>query len=168
MAVYGINWVKRLGGGVPEVVVYPEGASQTYKAGQILVFDTSLEGVKLASVGTTSMVGIALKDATGTTGADAPVLVPTAEDIFTATISASGANLAAAHDRDNIGFIYDWIASTETDNTDKITIDEDAAGGSDWLIVRDIYTDGNEPAGTAGGRMYFSFHTTALQSPKVA
>lgn len=167
MAVYGINWVRRQGGGVPEVINYAEGASQTYKAGQPLVFDTSLEGVKLASVGTVAFVGIALKDATGTTGAEAPVLVPTTADVFTATISASGANLAAAHDQNNVNRLLGWIASTETDNTAKITIDEDN-GTNHWVKVQKVYTDGNEPEGTAGGRVYFNFIAAAIDSETVA
>ena len=168
MAVHGIKWVKRVGGGQPEVVNYPEAASQTFKEGQPVVFDTSEEAIKLASVGTTALLGIAMADASGTTGTLIPVLRPSLYDWFTATISASGANLAAAHDRDQIGVVYDWIASTETGQTAKITVDEDAAGGSDWCIVQDVYIDAKEPLATAGGRVYFSFHHTALTDPNIA
>lgn len=167
MAVYGINWVKRLGGGVPEVVNMPEASSQTFKAGQIVVHDTSEEGVKLASVGTVAMAGIALADASGTTGADVPVLVPTTADVFTATISTAGANAAAAHDQDNVNRLLGWLASTESGQTAKITINE-SNGTNHWVKTTELYTDGNEPAGTAGGRIYFRFIAAALDSETVA
>lgn len=167
MAVYTFEWKYRKGGGQPEVKIFPEAASQTYKAGAPLVFDTSDEAVKLATVTTVSFIGIALKDATGTTGKDAPVLIPTPLDVFTATISASGANLAAAHDKNNIGVKYGWIASTVAGQTTKYTIDEDNTTNN-WILPIGVYTDVDEPEGTAGGRLYFQFLTTPLEDPNVA
>lgn len=167
MAVYTFEWKYRIGGGVPEVYTYKEAASQTFKAGAPLVFDTSLEQVKLASVGTVQMVGLAEEDASGTTNADINVLIPTPLDVFTATISASGANLAAAHDNDNVGQKLGWIASTETGQTTKYTVDEDNTSNA-WCLVRRVYTDVDETAGTSGGRVEFSFLTTPLEGGAVA
>lgn len=167
MAVYAPRWVRRLGGGVPEVVIVPEDASQTFKRGAPLVWDTSAEAVKAATDTTVALFGIADADASGTTGADIPVIRPTDQDQFSATISAAGANSAAAHDKDNIGFQYSWILSTETGQTTKVTIDESDTTNK-WVVIDDIYTDANEPAGTAGGRVLFRFIGAAIEAPKVA
>lgn len=167
MAVYAPRWVHRKGGGVPEVRSLPEAASQTFKRGDILVWDTSEEAVKLATDTNVQMVGVADRDASGTTGTAIPVIVPTTADVFSATISAAGANSAAAHDRDNVGKSYSWIKSTESGQTAKTTIDESDAGNA-WVFIEDIYTDAKEAAGTAGGRVLFRFLNTPLEGGPIA
>ena len=167
MAVYGIKWVKRRGGGVPEVLILPEGSSQTFKEGQPLVYDTSLEGVKLASVGTIAFKGIALADASGTNLADMPVLIPTSADVFTATIADTGVNVAGTHDNKVVDLLMGWLASTESGQTAKITLDFDNLTNH-WVKIDSVYVDANEPINTAGGRCYFSFLQAAIDSETVS
>ena len=165
MPVYTIEWRYRKGGGQPDIREYPESASQTFKAGAILVYDTSDEAVKAAVDTVVQMRGLAEKDASGVTGKAVPVLVPTPLDVFSATVSNAGANLAAAHDADNIDKKYSWILSTETGQTTKLTIDE-ADAGNLWVVIEDL--DPRDPAGTAGGRVYFRFLNTPLEGGAVA
>lgn len=59
-----------------------EAASQSYKAGQLVTISTTLNAVTTTTagqvVGNNAIYGFAMKDATGTTSADAPIWVPEA------------------------------------------------------------------------------------------
>lgn len=61
-----------------------EEASQTYKTGAPLVYDASSKELEIWAGGTdtTAIVGVAAKDATGTTGADVPVYEANDYNIF--------------------------------------------------------------------------------------
>lgn len=65
-------------GGVPLIMHMPEAAGQTYKAGSI-VQNTSATAAELTAgqdMGDVNLVGIALKDSSGVTSTDVPILVP--------------------------------------------------------------------------------------------
>lgn len=155
MAVYTIEWVSGAGGSTTPgpIYSYPEIASQTFKKGHPVVFDESSEGIVACSFGTQTALGIALQDASGTTGGMVDVLVFEAGQVFSATISTSGANASAAHDKDNIGVQMALIASSETGCTDKIVLDE-ANTTDPWATP--ILQDPRDADATSGGRMLFT------------
>lgn len=168
MAVYTIEWAGKLGGdrSGPGVIHLPEaGTPGSYKKGDPVIFDLSDDGVKLASVGTVNATGIAARNQVGTAQQLVPVIIPTPQDLFVATISASGANSAAAHNQDNLADAYGWIRSTESGQTAKQTVDFDNTSNA-WILPLKLYEA--DPEGTAGGRVVFRFIMTAFEAAAVA
>lgn len=156
MAVYTIEWKYSLGGAKqPAIVEAPEDSSQSYKIGTPVVYDASGDGFKTATDTVAALSGIALADATNVTSGftTIPVVIPTALDIFSATIGSAGANGTAHHD-DDTAFVdaYSWIASTETGETTKYTVDV-ADTTNEWITV--IALDPRDASGTTGGRVLF-------------
>jgi hypothetical protein len=151
--VQGIKFARNALGTPTVVRQFPEAASQTFKAGQILVFDRTLEAVKLAVVTTVTAMGIALEDASGTTGTLIHVQLFMPGDIYSATIANAGANAAASHDLDKVGDNYGWILSTETGETTKVTVNS-ANTTNEWFQVVDL--DPRDTSGTVGGRVLFT------------
>ena len=63
------------GGSIPEIMSFPEKASQTFKAGTPVKLTTTAGTVEIAEDGTTGFLGIAMEDASGTTSAALKVQV---------------------------------------------------------------------------------------------
>jgi hypothetical protein len=159
MAVYTIEWQSRLGGGVPGVRSFDEGTSETFNKGAPVIYDVSEDGIVEATAAATDMLGIALEDASGTAGTELDVLVPTDNDIFSATISATGANSTAVHASNRLGRPFGLLKSTESGETTKWTVN-----ASDTTNVRVVVTglDSRDTEATSGGRVLFRFISTVF------
>lgn len=75
-------------GGIVEDRAPGEEASQTYKAGAPLVYDASTKEVEVwaGTTDATKIIGIAVKDATGTTGAKVPYYEANDYNLFEGTL----------------------------------------------------------------------------------
>jgi hypothetical protein len=93
--VLHFNFLYRQGGGQMPVASFPEGASQTFEAGQWLMYENSTGRVIEATDGAAGVLGLALKDASGVTGTSTPVILGLADCVFRGTCSGPG-NLTAA------------------------------------------------------------------------
>jgi hypothetical protein len=153
MAVHTVKWVKNNNGTPARIQTYPEAATQTFKRGDFVVWDTSDEKLKAAVDTTVAAIGIADQDASGTTSTLIHVLVPQPGDIFSATISSAGANGTAHHDLKTVGKNYSWLKSTESGETTKTTIDI-ADTSNAWVTIVDL--DPRDAAATSGGRVLFT------------
>ncbi|MGH9425478.1 MAG: hypothetical protein ACRD2L_04125 [Terriglobia bacterium] len=92
MAV-AIEWVKNEGGAGPRIRDYPEGTSETFKKGALVIYDRSEDGVVEVAVSSgvpsdANFLGIALKAATGIAGNRIPVLIPRSGDTFKASVAS--------------------------------------------------------------------------------
>ena len=109
-----------------------EEASQTYKAGALLAIDGSSKELEETSASATGMiVGVAAKDATGTTGAAVPYMEANEETLFAMTLRNGSAAiaLAASHLKVKYGVIKsgtDWVVdiSNTTANQTKVVVVE--------------------------------------------
>lgn len=79
--------VMMLTGGPPTIMEFGEAANQSFKAGEFVRLVSGL--VTAATVTSTDIVGMALADASGTTGTKLNVLLATGDTVFTANTSAS-------------------------------------------------------------------------------
>ena len=136
---YGIEWVKNDGGTGPCIREYPEGTSETFKKGAPVVFDRSEDGVVemplTAGVpDSQAMLGIALKDATGTAGAVIPVLLPRSGDVFKASVASAQAT-AVAPVADDRGQLYGIIKRSTGTPAGQYVVD---TGNTTWVKVIDI------------------------------
>ena len=136
---YGIEWVKNDGGTGPCIREYPEGTSETFKKGAIVIFDRSEDGVVEVGLAAgvpsdQNFLGIALKDATGTAGKVIPVLIPRSGDVFKASV-ASAAATAVAPVADDRGQLYGIVKrSTGTPAGQYVVY----TGDTLWIKVIDI------------------------------
>ena len=109
-----------------------EEASQTYKAGALLAIDSSSKELKETTSSANGMiVGVAAKDATGTTGATVPYMEANEETLFAMTLRNGSAAiaLAASHVKVKYGVIKsgtDWVVdiSNTTANQTKVVVVE--------------------------------------------
>ena len=77
-------------GEVPEIMSFPETASQSFKAGTPVKLTTTAGTIELAEDGTTGFLGIAMEDASGTTAAALKVQVCRAETPVIARVTNNG------------------------------------------------------------------------------
>lgn len=161
MAVYGIQWLYRIGGGQPEIRNYPEGDSETWdvfgtsQQGLVpVIYDISEDGVVTCATDMVAMLGLAVADASGTSDEDVPVMLVGQDDVFCATASTDGANATTAHALDMVGLNYGLIPSTESGQTAKWTVNTNETSNSAVTLI-DRYPD--DSWGTSGGRVLFRF-----------
>lgn len=156
MAVFTIEWKYSLGGAKqPAIVEFAEADSQSFTTGAPVVLDAGDEAVKLATDTVAALTGIAQRDATNVTSANVqiPVIVPTALDVFSATIASAGTNAVAHHDLATATVdAYSWVASAESGETAKYTVDVGDTT-NEWITV--IGLDPRDSTGTSGGRVLF-------------
>jgi hypothetical protein len=175
MATQPIKWVGNDNGTPARIETYAEGTSETFIAGDIVIYDVSENGI--VSIPTTSgepdavlMLGIALEAASGTAGTAIDVLIPSHDDVFSA-ILLSAQNTPVAPDHDNIGQLYSFVKqSGSLDNVYGVL----EGGSGDWVKIlrldpQDQARQGIDPwaatqTGTSGDRVYFKFLTAALDS----
>lgn len=173
MAYLPLTWVGNPNGTDGHIETYPEGTSETFKSGDIVILDYGENGI-VAPAATSGVpdavafLGIAREDASGTAGTPIDVLIPNAEDIFSA-ILCSAVDTTVAPDHDNEGQLYSLVKNTAT--LDLVTGVLEG-GTDDWVKV--ISLDRQDQArqaidpwaatqtGTAGDRVYFKFLTAAL------
>lgn len=177
MATQPIKWVGNERGTPAHYETYAEASTttQTFIKGDLVIYDVSENGI--VAVPQTSGVpdavaflGIAAEDATGTAGSPIDVLIPNADDIFSA-ILCSAQNTPVAPDHDNIGQLNDLVKqSGSLDNVYAVV----EGGTRDWVkIIRldpqDQARQGIDPwaatqTGSSGDRVYFKFLTSAIDS----
>lgn len=121
---------------------YPEAASQTFKAGELVTLSS---GAVAAAAATGSVLGIALKDASGTAGTSIPVHVITPEDLVrirvyngTSIVSSDNATLGASY---GFSTVSNSSVLDTSDITNAVFVVEDQeqdSGGAytNWAYVR--------------------------------
>jgi len=132
---YTIEWVYNEGGVGPFIREYPEGVSETFPRGALVIFDRSEDGVvevaRAAGVPSDqNFLGIALRAATGVAGSRIPVLIPRSGDVFKATL-ASDENTDVAPNGDDRGQLYGIVKRT----TGHYVVDSAA---TTWVKTLDI------------------------------
>lgn len=178
-----LEWAGASDGTQPVVKDYAEGTSETFNKGDLVVYDASEDGVVIAAQGdggvfgdtdddesadNTIHLGIALKDATGTSGSLIPVLLPRPQDFFAAVVYTTDNTTIAAPVIDDIGKLVDFIRGDSNNNTAVGILR--GTGGS-WARVVDLNrqdtqfrggTIGGEPTYSAGDRVLVRFQEDAL------
>jgi hypothetical protein len=186
MAVHAFEWKKGPSDN-PEVVsfcddlVIEEAASEAFLKGTPLVVDLSgsgtntvqfktsdadLSDLPLIIAATDAVTGSSDVDLTqpGTNAASLPY-INRPGDIWSVTLSSSGANLATSGD--HFGQICGWIFSTESGETKKAVLDLAQTTDAHWVIVG---FDDRDAMGTSGGRvlaMYQPGMAGTLTEPSV-
>lgn len=175
MAYLPLRWVGNQKGTPAHIETYAEGTSETFVSGDLVIYDQSENGVVglTATSGipdSVAFLGIARTAASGTAGTAIDVLIPNADDIFSA-ILCSAQDTTVAPDHDNIGQLYSVVKNTATLSLVYGVIE---GGTDDWVKV--ISLDRQDQArqaidpwaatqtGTAGDRVYFKFLDAALNS----
>ncbi|MCD4785363.1 MAG: hypothetical protein K8T10_16210 [Candidatus Eremiobacteraeota bacterium] len=112
-----------ISGNSPEVKVFPEAASQSFKAGEF-VYLVSGKVTVCASNGTV-ILGMAVADASGTTDEDCAVYIANGDTVFEANIyhSTVGSAVTAITD---VGVCYALLVSSNKHYVDKEDTDNDA------------------------------------------
>ena len=179
-----LEWVGRPGVEGPEVRDYAEGTSETFKKGDLVVYDVSEDGLVVAAQGDGGVygdtgndevadnvfnLGIALQDASGTAGTLISVLIPSQSDRFAAAIFSTDNTTVAAPVGDDIGTLVDFIKG-DTNNGSKTGVLRGTAGL--WAKIVDIsaqdrsFRSGGvgaaEPTYSAGDRVIVEFQVAAL------
>lgn len=156
MAVYAFRWVRSAHpSSGPNVIHYPEAASQTFKKGDPVKLDTA--GRVLLAVDTESagVFGLADADASGTTDATVPIVVLSIGDIVSASGSAAGATRDVI--RTDVGLQCSYIKSTVTGETAKTVLDISDTTTPTWEIL-----DNKDAVGTTDGRYYARMIATPI------
>ena len=82
-------------GEIPEILSFPEKATQSFKAGTPVKLTTTAGTVEIAEDGTTGFLGIAMEDASGTTNAALKVQVCRPETLVIARVTNNGTDALA-------------------------------------------------------------------------
>ncbi len=179
-----LEWVGSSDGTQPVVKVYAEGTDETFKKGDIVVFDASEDGLVIAAQGDGGVygdasgddevadnvfnLGIVLQDASGTSGTLLDVLIPRSSDEFAAAICTTDNTTLAAPVVDDIGTHVDFI-KFDSNNGSKTGVLRGTAGL--WARILDLNrqdtvfrggTVGGEPTYVAGDRVIVQFQVAAL------
>lgn len=169
-----LAWVGSRTGAPANIKIKPEGTSESFSAGHLVIMDRSENG--LVALANTSGVptaatfyGIALEDASTTAGSQIAVLLPTPDDLFVASL-ATAEDTFVAPDVDNVGGPY-GIVLMDSDNSTVFAVDE---AQTNWVIVEEIYgpditkrsgsVSGSYPTMSTGDRVVFRFLNSTLDS----
>lgn len=141
-----------ISGGAPQIQWYKEGTSQSFKAGQPVV--KSSQVVTACTSDATSILGIAVADATGTTNADCPVYVANRDTIFEGNVyhSTPASAVTAETVKETKWALY--VAS----NKGHVDIEDSS---HDAIQVLDISP--KDALGDIYGRVHFMFLEAASQ-----
>ena len=161
-----LTWVKN-GRGTPAFIrSLPEGTSETFKKGALLLWDVSevgvVEGARTSGVpDADSAYGIAFEDATGTAGTLIDVLIPQPGDVFAAALASDAdtviAPVAATHIGLGVGIVK--LSTTGGAGTEYVVSTADDDSGQ----IQDLYGPDIEKRGgltatfSAGDRVLFVF-----------
>jgi hypothetical protein len=155
------------------VRTYAEGASETFKKGNPVIYDDSEDGV--VAIGHSSgvpsaqtMLGIALQDATGTTGSDIDVLIVQPADVFSASLASDETTLVAPAADGVEGELFGIIKLAAGAGGDATEWAVDT-GNTNWVRVidydyRDIGRRGGKANLVAGDRVLFQFLGAIIDS----
>jgi hypothetical protein len=121
-----------ISGNAPEVVYYPEAASQSFKTGEFVYLVSgagNTNRVTVCAADPTGVLGMAVHDATGVEGTQIPIFVANCDTVFEM-------NTNAATNEDNIGAQYGLTVSSNqhyvdiSETTNKIFLTRGFAPGS--------------------------------------
>lgn len=167
-----LTWVKNSRGTPALVRTFPEGASETFKKGALLHYDESENGVvevaRTAGVpDAATLLGIALEDATGTSGTDIDVLIPGVDDVFVVAV-ASDADTPEAPTIDMIGDLVGIVKLSTTGGAGTEYVANSAA--TTFAKVIGFYGPDQEKRGginatfSAGDRVLIQFISSVVSS----
>jgi len=174
MANPRIQWEKNESGKPAQIINYPEGTSETFAAFDLVVFDRSEDGVvALPNTGGVptdqSVLGIALIKASGTQGTPIPVLIPTANDVFSCAVSNNSQTAFTAPAGDDRGRLYGLIKMTDGNAPFAVDINT-----TTWVKVIDVHPQdvanrGKDPMSTladmtARDRLTWKFQEAVLDN----
>lgn len=168
----------------PYIVTYPEGTSETFKKGDLVIFDRSEDGLVVVAQGDggvygdsdnnevaddTNFLGIALADASGTAQTEIAVLIPRPDDVFSAAICLTDNTTLTAPVVDDIGTTVDLI-KFDSNNGSKTGVLRGTSGITAVIVdinPQDRMLRGQglgtaEPTYSAGDRVLFRFLPSAL------
>lgn len=148
MTVRAIAWVRSASpSSGPQVMRYPEKASQSFKKGDPLKLDTNGQ-ISLAVDTESGPFAIANENASGTTNNEVSVTLMNVGDVFSASVSNAGATLALA--QNHVGLRCSWIKSAVAGETDKSVLDVGDTTTPSFEII-----GLKDEVGTSDGRAYF-------------
>lgn len=168
---YTLKWVKNVYGGGAFYQEYPEGDSESYKKGAIVVYDESEDGI--AEVARTSgvpdfqhILGLAQEDASGTSDQIQDIQIPRPGDVFEASV-ASDQDTVVAPTLDMVGDRVGLIklSSTGGAGTEYVV----HSGASNWAKIINVNPVDVERRGgvgnlSAGDRVLIQFLSTVLEA----
>lgn len=170
------RWVKNIYGSGALVRRYPEGDSETYKIGAILLYDASENGVVEGARSSgkpdddLQMLGLALKDAVNNSvNNPVDVLIPRPGDVFESSLG-SGEDSVVAPDLDNIGDLYGVVKLSSTGGAGVEYVVDENDTSNPYVKVIDVQPQDAErrsfpgSAMSAGDRVLFVFLSTVLDS----
>lgn len=166
-----LEWVSSSTGKY-RVRTYPEGDSETFKKGALLIYDDSEDGVVevTTSSGVPSaqtFIGIALQDASGVSDADVDVLIPTDDDVFSAPLASDQDTLVAPAADGVYGELFGIIKLSATGGTGTEYVVD--TGNTNWVKVidydpRDVARRNGIANLAAGDRVLFRFLGAVIDS----
>lgn len=183
-----LEWHGASDGSQPVIRLYPEGTSETFKKGDLVVFDQSENGLVVVPQGdggvygdtgtaddevadVYTMLGIALEDASGTAGTLLQVLIPRPNDFFTCVLFSTDNTTIVAPDIDNIGNAVDLIKGDSNNNLVTGVLENNTGT---WGQIVDINPQDTSARGgtigatlptySAGDRVVFRFFPSALSA----
>lgn len=148
----------QLVGGCADIRTYPEAASQTFKKGALVQFSSGK--VAVADADETTIVGVALHDASGTTDSDVQVALANEHNIFVANVyhATPASSVTAAGDRHKkygVEAVGDnWhvsLADTSNNRVRIIDLDRRDAVGDTNGRVHIVFLGANATGGTGAG-----------------
>jgi len=162
-----IAWYSNVHGAPSRIVTVPEGTSQTFSKGDLVIYDTSDDGVVIIAdtagvPDAQDFYGIALQDASGTDGTDIDVLVPQAGDLFEASLASAESTEVAPVRSAVTGQPYGLIQMT----TGEYVVDN---GNVNWVKVlglhpADAQLRQSKTTLSAGDRVIFKFLESVLDN----
>jgi hypothetical protein len=181
-----LEWVDSSDGTQPVVKIYAEGTSETFNAGDLVIYDASEDGVVEIAQGdggvfgdstddevadVSAFLGIALTAATGTSGSQIEVLIPRPQDIFAAVMFATDFTTMSAPVIDDIGTLVDFIKA-DTANNFTVGVLRGTNAGLFAKVIDICRQDtelrggavGNEPTYSAGDRVLVKFQSSILDA----
>ena len=169
-----IKWVKNVYGGGAHYQAYPEGDSETYKKGALVIYDLSEDGIvevtrSSGAVSAATMLGVAVEDATGTSDTTQDILIPRPGDIFEASL-ASSQTAVVAPDLDNTGQTYGIVKLNSTGGEGVEYVVNEGETSTVLVKVIAVHPVDVERRGfpatalTAGDRVLFQFLASVIDS----
>ena len=168
-----LTWVRNERGTPANVVTLPEGTSQTYKKGALLMWDVSdvgvVEAARTAGIpDDDSAFGIAYEDASGTDGDNQDVLIPQAGDVFAVSLASDAdtmvAPVAGTHLGLGVGIVK--LSTTGGAGTEYVA----NTGDDDFAQIVGLYPPDVEKRGgltatfSAGDRVLIQFASDAFRN----
>lgn len=137
------------------VLPFQEGATQTFKRGDLVKLDTGL--IKIATKTSTDIIlGFALKDATGTTNSLIPVQVIRPSDVFLMPYDGDDTFAIA-----NVGTAFELEVANA-----RWEVNQDGTNAVDtalWVLGSIEYNIEETLSATAGGIAYVRFNASNLE-----